>query len=95
MGTTLAIFQSFGTLPVFSENWKIILKIGATTSLAMVSFNTLALIPSGPLALFILSWLSNFNMPSVEIATLSMVGWWLGPLFGKSSKISVVKTVLK
>ena len=76
----------FGTLPVFSESKKIIFKLGATTSL--VSFSI-----QGTIRTTSFIYIELISIPAVELATLSMVG--LCTLFGKSSKISLVKTDLK
>lgn len=72
MGLTLACRQSSGTQPVWSELWKMILRIGAMSPARVLSTN--GCIRSGPMALWGLSFSSIFWMPSVDIMSGDMDG---------------------
>ena len=89
-GATFACFQSDGMQPVWSDFWKIVVKIGAVKFWRF--FSILLLMLSGPLALCGLMLLSSFWMPGVVMANDGIPGCELTPLFGMLSIDSVVNT---
>ena len=66
------MLQSFGTLPVFRDLWKITWRIGAITSRSF--WRTRGFIWSGPAALWGFRSFKNLAMPFVETVILSMWG---------------------
>ena len=62
MGTTLAVVQSVGIIPCFSEAWKNSVNVGVSSSASVLS--SLVGMWSGPVALCSLSVHRSLRMPS-------------------------------
>ena len=80
MGTTLAVVQSFGIIPCFSEAWKNSVNVGVSSSASVLS--SLVGMWSGPVALCSLSVHRSLWMPSGVIMMCCMSGCGLAPLSG-------------
>ena len=87
-----AFFQSLGMVQESIEDWKMMVRIGAI-SLAN-SLKTRGDIPSGPVALLGLRFLSNFSTPSVETIISGIEGIFLETRSGNADMSSSVKTDL-
>ena len=79
MGTTLAVVQSVGIIPCFSEAWKN--SVNSVSSSASV-LSSLVGMWSGPVALCSLSVHISLWMPSGVIMMCCMSGCGLAPLSG-------------
>ena len=94
MGTTLAVVQSVGMVPCFSEAWKNSVNVGVNSSASVLS--SLVGMRSGPVALCSLSEDSNLCMPFGVIVMCFICGCGLMPLSGMVvMSSSCVNTVLK
>ena len=94
MGTTLAVVQSVGMVPCFSEAWKNSVNVGVNSSASVLS--SLVGMRSGPVALCSLSEDSNLCMPFGVIIMCFICGCGLMPLSGMVViSSSCVNTVLK
>ena len=80
MGTTLAVVQSVGIIPCFSEAWKNSVNVGVNSSASVLS--SLVGMWSGPVALCSLSVHIRLWMPSGVIMMCCMSGCGLAPLSG-------------
>ena len=80
MGTTLAVVQSVGIIPCFSEAWKNSVNVGVSSSASVLS--SLVGMWSDPVALFSLSVHRSLWMPSGVIMMCCMSGCGLAPLSG-------------
>ena len=80
MGTTLAVVQSVGIIPCFSEAWKNSVNVGVSSSASVLS--SLVGMWSGPVALCSLSVHISLWMPSGVIMMCCMSGCGLAPLSG-------------
>ena len=80
MGTTLAVVQSVGIIPCFSEAWKNSVYVGVSSSASVLS--SLVGMWSGPVALCSLSVHRSLWMPSGVIMMCCMSGCGLAPLSG-------------
>ena len=72
MGTTLAVVQSVGIIPRFSEAWKNSVNVGVSSSASVLS--SLVGMWSGPVALCSLSVDRSLWMPSGVIMMCCMSG---------------------
>jgi len=72
LGVIYAFLQSSGTVLESIKNVKIDLRIGAIGS--TVSFKTLELIESGPLALWMSRFCNSFKIPGVVMLISGIVG---------------------
>ena len=70
MGTTLAVVQSVGIIPCFSEAWKNSVNVGVSSSASVLS--SLVGMWSGPVAVCSLSVHSSLWMPSGVIICLGL-----------------------
>ena len=94
MGTTLAVVQSVGMVPCFSEAWKNSVNVGVNSSASVLS--SLVGMRSGPVALCSSSEDSNLCMPFGVIIMCFICGCGLMPLSGMVViSSSCVNTVLK
>ena len=80
MGTTLAVVQSVGIIPWFSEAWKNSVNVGVSSSASVL--NSLVGMWLGPVALCYLSVYRSLWMPSGVIMMCCMSGCGLAPLSG-------------
>ena len=80
MGTTLAVGQSIGMVPCFSEAWKNSVNVGVNSSASVLS--SLVGMRSGPVALCSLSEDSNLCMLFGVIIMCFICGCGLMPLSG-------------
>ena len=80
MGTTLAVVQSVGIIPCFSEAWKNSVNVGDSSSASVLS--SLVGMWSGPVALCSLSVHRSLWMPSGVIMMCCMSGCGIAPLSG-------------
>ena len=80
MGTTLAVVQSVGIIPCFSEAWKNSVNVGVISSASVLG--SLVGMWSGPVALCSLSVHRSLWMPSGVIMMCCMSGCGLAHLSG-------------